>query len=155
MRSALQRHLARGGCSELAAIAYRAAASSKACQRLADVDVSAMRSTFAACNRLVRVTRHQFKGRPGSMRAPSAGRLHAQSDLWEENPWYSQASQGWSLACQPWRCKAHPSHPGIVLWHKLIDAAVPVCKNAVTAVRLCSACSPAKRSSQVPQRCKT
>jgi len=43
-----------------------------------------------------------------------------------------------------WRRRhaAKPSH--VVLWHELIDAASPVCKNAVTAaVRLlCSCCQP-------------
>ena len=49
-----------------------------------------MRSTFAPAIE-VRVQRHQFKCRPGSIRAPSAGRLHAQSDFWAENPWHLTA----------------------------------------------------------------
>ena len=67
----------------------------------------------------------------------------------------SDSFRGWAVASSV--AAASTEKPSrVVLWHKLIDAAIPVCKNAVTAaVRQISASALAKRSSHASQRCKT
>ena len=77
------------------------------------------------------------------MRAWSAGRLHAQSDLWAENPWpltaFERLAQ-WQASVAA-ASTEKPSH--VVLWHKLIDAARSChncsCQAVLIAVNLCRA----------------
>ena len=67
----------------------------------------------------------------------------------------SDSFRGWAVASSV--AAASTEKPSrVVLWHKLIDAAIPVCKNAVTAaVRLCCAKALQIGAATAWQRCTT